>query len=72
MDLAVAPSARLYSSHLLVDLGSAETRACPFLVAFTVAHFLVAPTGPYVFFPYLLTLPPVDRPKSTLYEEVRR
>ena len=48
------------------------TRACPFLVSFTVAHVLVAPTGPYVFFPYLLTLQSGDRPKSTLYEEVRR
>jgi len=47
------------------------TRACPFLAAFTVAHVLVAPTGPYVFFPYLLTLPPGDRAQSTLYEEVR-
>jgi hypothetical protein len=55
-----------------MDLGSARTRACPFLVAFTAAHVLVAPTVPYVFFRYLRTLLPGVQPKTTFYEEARR
>ena len=46
-------------SRARMDLGSAETRACLFLVAFAIAHVLVVATVPFVFFRYVLTLLPV-------------
>jgi 4-amino-4-deoxy-L-arabinose transferase-like glycosyltransferase len=42
-----------------IDLAAPETRACLFLVAFTVAHVVVVALVPFVFFRYALTLLPV-------------
>ena len=42
-----------------IDFAAPETRACLFLVAFTVAHVVVVALVPFVFFRYALTLLPV-------------
>ncbi|TMK29252.1 MAG: glycosyltransferase family 39 protein [Actinobacteria bacterium] len=42
-----------------IDFAAPETRACLFLVVFTVAHVLVVALVPFVFFRYALTLLPV-------------
>ena len=42
-----------------IDFAAPESKACLFLVAFTVAHVLVVALVPFVFFRYALTLLPV-------------
>jgi hypothetical protein len=43
-------------TRMPVAFGSAEARACLFLVVFAAAHLLVVATVPFVFFRYVLTL----------------